>query len=73
MKPIAITVVCLVALFLASCGADKYMKRGEKELALGEYFDAAADFKQAYQKTPPKERQAIDNASVLPAKCLALF
>lgn len=49
---------CLVALFLASCGADKYMKRGEKELALGEYFDAAADFKQAYQKTPPKERQA---------------
>lgn len=58
MKPIAITVVCLVALFLASCGAGKYMKRGEKELALGEYFDAAADFKQAYQKTPPKERQA---------------
>lgn len=50
--------VCLVALFLTSCGADKYMKRGEKELALGEYFDAAADFKQAYQKTPPKERQA---------------
>lgn len=50
--------VCLVALFLASCGADKYMKRGEKELALGEYFDAAADFKQAYQKTPLKERQA---------------
>ena len=50
--------VCLVVLFLASCGADKYMKRGERELALGEYFDAAADFKLAYQKTPPKERQA---------------
>ncbi len=33
------------------------MKRGEKALALGEYFDAAADFKQAYQKTPPKERR----------------
>lgn len=58
MKPRVITVICLVALFLVSCGADKYMKRGEKELALGEYFDAAADFKQAYQKTPPKERQA---------------
>lgn len=57
MKPRVITVVCLVVLFLASCGADKYMKQGEKELALGEYFDAAADFKQAYQKTPPKERQ----------------
>ena len=34
------------------------MKRGEKALALGEYFDAAADFKQAYQKTPPKERRS---------------
>ena len=33
------------------------MKQGEKALALGEYFDAAADFKQAYQKTPPKERR----------------
>lgn len=34
------------------------MKQGEKALALGEYFDAAADFKQAYQKTPPKERRS---------------
>lgn len=58
MKPRVITAVCLVALFLVSCGADKYMKRGEKALALGEYFDAAADFKQAYQKTPPKERRS---------------
>lgn len=56
MKARVITVVCLVALFLVSCGADKFVKRGEKALALGEYYDAADDFKQAYQKTPPKER-----------------
>jgi hypothetical protein len=29
------------SLLLMSCGADKYMKKGEKFLALGEYYDAA--------------------------------
>ena len=29
------------------------LKKGEKALALGEYFDAAAQFKEAYRKTPP--------------------
>ena len=42
---------------LCSCGgADANFKRGEKFLALGEYFDAANEYKQAYTKTPPKER-----------------
>jgi len=53
-----LAIIVLVVLSLASCGADKYVKQGERKLALGEYFDAAADFKQAYQKTPPKERRA---------------
>ena len=43
-------------LLLTSCGADKNLKRGEKFLALGEYFDAATEFKTAYAKTPAKER-----------------
>lgn len=32
------------------------MKKGEKYLALGEYFDAADQFKKAYSKTPSKDR-----------------
>ena len=43
-------------LLLASCGADKNLKRGEKYLALGEYYDAANEFRSAYTKTPAKER-----------------
>lgn len=31
-------------------------EKGEKALAVGEYFDAAEDFKVAYNKTPTKER-----------------
>lgn len=47
----------LVVLCLASCGLDRNLKKGEKFLQLGEYYDAAAQFKTAYQKTPPKERE----------------
>lgn len=41
---------------LAACGADRHLKRGEKYLALGEYYDAGNEFRQAYQKTEPKQR-----------------
>lgn len=48
--------MCILALLTVSCGADHYMKKGEKFLAIGEYYDAAAEFKTAYNKTPTKER-----------------
>ncbi len=41
---------------LTGCGVDRNIKRGEKHLALGEYFEASNEFKQAYSKTPAKER-----------------
>ena len=51
------TVLLLAAiLLLASCGAERNFRRGEKYLALGEYYDAANEYRQAYQKTAPKER-----------------
>ena len=46
----------LSLLLLAGCGADKNMKKAEKFMAIGEYYDAASQYKQAYSKTPPKER-----------------
>ena len=55
MKRIGI-VWALAVLCLASCGVDKNIKKGEKYLQLGEYYDAATQFKTAYQRTPPKER-----------------
>lgn len=48
--------MCILAMLTVSCGADHYMKKGEKFLAIGEYYDAAAEFKTAYNKTPTKER-----------------
>lgn len=46
----------LSLLLLVGCGAEKNMKKAEKFMAIGEYYDAASQYKQAYSKTPPKER-----------------
>lgn len=57
------------SLLLMSCGADKYMKKGEKFLALGEYYDAADQFKQAYTRTPAKERDTRGKRALKMAQC----
>lgn len=51
-----LSLLALFILLLMGCGADKNMKKGEEYLAIGEYFDAANQFKQAYRKTPTKDR-----------------
>ena len=43
-------------LMLVSCGAERSFKKGEKYLALGEYYDAAAQYKKAYSNTKPKDK-----------------
>ena len=62
-----ITAVC--CLLLMSCGIDKNLKKGEKFLALGEYYDAADQFKQAYTKTPSKERTSRGKIALKMARC----
>lgn len=51
-----LALIVLSLLLLAGCGAEKNMKKAEKFMAIGEYYDAASQYKQAYSKTPPKER-----------------
>lgn len=51
-----LALLVLSMLLLAGCGAEKNMKKAEKFMAIGEYYDAASQYKQAYSKTPPKER-----------------
>lgn len=48
--------VSVLVLMLVSCGAERSFKKGEKFLALGEYFDAAAQYKKAYSNTKPKDK-----------------
>ena len=57
MKNWLLAIGCwLLALLLTGCGAEQAMKKGDKFYALGEYYDAAAQYKKAYSQTPAKER-----------------
>ena len=56
-------------LFLHSCGIDRNIKKGEKFLAIGEYYDAATQFKTAYQRTPAKDRAQRGRLAAKMALC----
>lgn len=58
-----------VTLLLTSCGVDRNIKKGEKHLSLGEYYDAANQFKTAYQRTSPKDRRQRGELSLKMAEC----
>ena len=62
-------ITALCCLLLISCGIDKNLKKGEKFLSLGEYYDAADQFKQAYTKTPAKERDNRGKIALKMARC----
>ncbi len=61
--------IVVLALMVGSCAIDKNMKRGEKYFALGEYFDAANEFKKAYSKTPSKEKEKRGERALKMAYC----
>ena len=63
-------IVILVLVFaLASCGVDAYMKKGDQFYAIGEYFDAAEQYKKAYSNTPVKERDTRGKRAKKLADC----
>lgn len=65
---IYISIMACSVLF-TSCGAERNLKKGEKYLSIGEYYDAANEFRQAYQKTPPKERDKRGQTAAKMAFC----
>ena len=64
-----IYIIGIVCLLLCSCGAERNLKKGEKFLALGEYYDAANQFRQAYSKTLPKLRAERGRIAAKMAYC----
>ena len=46
-----IVAVVVVAMAVIACGTDRHMKKAEKYLAIGEYYDAATEFKKAVNIT----------------------
>ena len=44
-------------LWLVGCNAESNVKKGDKFYAIGEYFEAGAEYRKAYMRTKPKERE----------------
>jgi outer membrane protein OmpA-like peptidoglycan-associated protein len=61
-------VVFLSFVFVA-CGADMAMKKGDKFFALGEYYDAANQYKKAYSQTKSKDKPMRGQRALKMADC----
>ena len=59
---------CL-SLFCSCGGYDAHIRRGEKYLALGEYYDASEEFKAAYRVLPAKEKEKRGQTALKMANC----
>ena len=66
-----VTIVCIViaAVLLTGCGADQAVKKADKFYAIGEYYDAAAQYRKAYSQTPSKEKEKRGQLSAKMAEC----
>jgi outer membrane protein OmpA-like peptidoglycan-associated protein/tetratricopeptide (TPR) repeat protein len=63
----------LVAVCLCSCGAENALRKAEQAEALGEYFEAAKYYKQAYSKTKVKERDKRGERAFKMGECYRLI
>ena len=68
-KIFIIASVALSSLLLTGCGADQALKKAEKFYAIGEYYDAAAQYRKAYSATPSKEKEKRGQLSAKMAEC----
>ncbi len=59
----------MLVMLMAACGADSAMKKGDKFFALGEYYDAAAQYKKAYTQTKSKDRPLRGQRALRMADC----
>lgn len=60
--------LCIFSLLL-SCNAESNLKKGDLHYALGEYYDAAAEYKAAYAKTKTRERGKRGERALKMAEC----
>lgn len=69
-KFVTILNIVMAAVFLGGCGsADQALKKGDKLYALGEYYDAAEQYKKAYAKTPTKDRKTRGQRALKMGDC----
>ena len=66
---VAYIYIIMCTLLLGGCGADQAVTKGAKFWAVGEYYDAAAQYRKAYAQTPSKERATRGERAQKLAEC----
>ena len=68
-KLLILSSAIVVSALLAGCGADQAVKKGDKFFAVGEYYDAAIQYRKAYTQTANKERKEKGERAMKMAEC----
>ena len=68
-RKLRLIIIIMSCMLLSGCGAEQAMKKGDKFYALGEYFDAANQYRKAYAATPAKERTLRGQRALKMAEC----
>ena len=68
-KDFLLFLLCVMAVLSVGCGSDQALKKAEKYYALGEYYDAAVQYKKAYSQTPVKEKARRGEIATKMAEC----
>ncbi len=70
MKVFRHIVFCMVIItLLCRCGAESNVKKGDAFYAIGEYYDAAAEYKKAYSRTAVKDKAKRGERAWKMAEC----
>lgn len=64
-----VALAATLVVVLSGCNAENALKKGDQYYALGEYFDAAAEYKTAYGKTPMRQRDKRGERALKMADC----
>lgn len=54
---------------LTACTAESNVRKGDKYYALGEYYNAATEYRKAYMRTKPKDREKRADRAYKAANC----
>lgn len=66
---IMVQVLTCTLLAICACGPENNVKKGDAFFAIGEYFDAAAEYKKAYSRTATKEKEKRGQRAWKMAEC----
>lgn len=69
MKNSIYWILAVAFCLLSACTPETHVKKGDRFYAIGEYFDAAAEYKKAYSRTQPKDKEKRGERAFKMAQC----